>query len=84
MYTTIHRWEILNKHLSTSKYTVSIKKLSNTRWLAQEEACVSLTKNWKLIIATGEEIKSDTTQKLNTIPEIDGILKRLDTLEMTV
>ena len=70
-------WEILNKHLSTSKDSVSIKRLLDTQWSAREEACYSLAKNWKLVIAAGEEIKNDQTQKQTTICEIEGILKRL-------
>lgn len=81
---TTHRWQVLNKHLSVSKDSVSIKKLSDTRWSARADACSSLAKNWKLVIAAGEEIKNDTTQKSTTTCEIEGILKRLDTLDMAV
>lgn len=79
-----HRWEVLNKYLSAKKKTTSIKKLSDTRWAARYEACSALAKDWDMVIAAGEEIKNDTSQKSTIVSEIEGILKQMNTLETAI
>uniref|UniRef100_A0A8C5N3R9 TTF-type domain-containing protein n=1 Tax=Leptobrachium leishanense TaxID=445787 RepID=A0A8C5N3R9_9ANUR len=39
-----HRWEILQEHLSSVPHTLALKRLSDTRWSAREDACRSLNR----------------------------------------
>lgn len=68
-----HRWEKLTNHFKKSK-NVSLKKLSDTRWSARHETCVSLNKDWNEIILTLTDISEDCSEKPSTRCEAKGLL----------
>lgn len=69
-----YRWQILN---------ASIKRLSETRWSAREDACVSLNKNWSSIENALVKIGSDEREKPTVRCEANGILKKFKSLEIS-
>lgn len=75
-----HRWEKLTNHFKKSK-NISLKKLSDTRWSARHEACVSLNKDWNEIILTLTDISEDCSEKPSTRCEAKGLLLKLNSLE---
>ncbi|KAE9543665.1 hypothetical protein AGLY_002061 [Aphis glycines] len=75
-----HRWEKLKNNF-TKPENVSLKNLSDTRWPARHEACISLNKNWNEIILTLTDINNDTTVKPITRCEAKGLLTKLISIE---
>ncbi|KAF0703605.1 zinc finger MYM-type protein 1-like, partial [Aphis craccivora] len=69
-----HRWKILNSN---------VKSLSETRWSARDDACKALNKNRELIINALEKIEQDVTERPATRCEAKGIIKKINTLEMS-
>lgn len=60
-----HRWEILSNYFTKSK-NVLLKKLSDRRWSARNETCVSLNREWNEIILTLTDISRDCNEKSST------------------
>ncbi|XP_060852987.1 zinc finger MYM-type protein 1-like isoform X2 [Rhopalosiphum padi] len=67
-----YRWQILNS---------SIKRLSDTRWSARDDACYSLNKNWSSIENALIKIGENEKEKPAIRCEANGILKILKSLE---
>jgi len=67
-----YRWQILNS---------SIKRLSDTRWSARDDACYSLNKNWSSIENALIKIGENEKEKPAIRCEANGILKILRSLE---
>ncbi|XP_044127177.1 zinc finger MYM-type protein 1-like [Bufo gargarizans] len=76
-----HRWEILQKHLSSVPNTVAVKRLSDTRWSAREDACRSLNRNWTQVIEALTKIKENTAEAPGTCKEAEGLLNKIQRLE---
>lgn len=68
------RWELL-------KTTTTIKNLSQTRWSARNDACISIKKNWHDIIEALEKLIEDNTQKPIARCEAKGLLRKLNSLQ---
>lgn len=64
-----HRWEILNT-------LTTVKSLSETRWLARDDACKSLNENCTSIINVVDKIANDKNEKLAVCCEAKGIKKK--------
>jgi len=58
-----------------------LKKLSDTRWSAGNEACVSLNKDWNEIILTFTDISKECNEKSSIRCEAKGLLIKLNSLE---
>ncbi|CAI6371600.1 unnamed protein product [Macrosiphum euphorbiae] len=67
-----YRWQILNS---------SIKRMSDTRWSARDDACHSLNKNWFSIENALIKIGGNEKEKPAIRCEANGILKILKSLE---
>lgn len=76
-----HRWEILQEHLSSVPNTLALKRLSDTRWSAREDACRSLNRNWTQVIQALTTIKENTAESPGTCKEAEGLLNKLQRLE---
>lgn len=78
-----HRWNILSTFLKETG-NVSIKRLSDTRWSARHDACLSISQNWEEIIKALQKIIEDPSEKTQTKCEARGILKTLNSLEIGI
>lgn len=80
-----NRWSILNECLSKSRNAnVTVKRVSDTRWSARHDACLSLSRNWNEIIKALNIIINSSTEKSKTKCEAKGLLKNLKSLEMGI
>lgn len=59
-----YRWEVLNS---------KVKRLSDTKWSARDDACKSLNQNWKSIVYALKNLNNNETQKSTTRCEANGI-----------
>ena len=87
-----HRWEILNKHLSSNNHSNSnnkfistknttVKKLCTTRWSYCDDACTALYNGLPQIKKALEELIEDHLQKPIIQLEANSILKKLCSLD---
>ncbi|XP_060846758.1 zinc finger MYM-type protein 1-like [Rhopalosiphum padi] len=60
------------------------QRLSDTRWSARHDACLSLSRNWNEIIKALNIIIHSSTEKSTTKCEAKGLLKNLKSLEMGI
>lgn len=67
-----HRWNVLKKFCDSN-----LKILSETRWSARDDACLSLKKNWVNVKKALIELQKDETQKAVTRVESKGLLRQL-------
>jgi len=63
---------------------VIVKRLSDTRWVARYEACLSLSRNWNEILKALNIFINNPTENSKTKCEYKGMLKKMDRLEMGI
>ncbi|KAF0684068.1 zinc finger MYM-type protein 1-like, partial [Aphis craccivora] len=78
-----YRWEVLDHCLSKPE-NVTVKRLSDTRWGARYEACLSLSRNWNEILKALNIFINNPTDNSKTKCECKGLLKRMNSLEMGI
>jgi len=63
---------------------VTVKRLSDTRWAARYEACLSLSRNWNDILKALNIFINNPTENSKTKCECNGLLKKMKSLEMGI
>lgn len=78
-----YRWEVLD-HCLSKPGNVTVKRLSDTRWAARYEACLSLSRNWNEILKALNIFIDNPTENSKTKCECKGLLKKMNSLEMGI
>lgn len=81
-FTPTHRWNILKSKLKPDCQV--LKSLSKTRWSARSDASKSLYKSYKSILEALSEIGRDNHQTSDVRKEANGMIKKLQTLEIGI
>ncbi|KAL4100668.1 hypothetical protein QTP88_020702 [Uroleucon formosanum] len=78
-----YRWDVLDQCLSKPD-NVTVKRLSDTRWAARYEACLSLSRNWNNILKVLNIFINNPTENSKTKCECNGLLKKKKSLKMGI
>ncbi|XP_028404108.1 uncharacterized protein LOC114526788 [Dendronephthya gigantea] len=78
-----HCWKVLTDQLS-SKSLPTVKRMSDTRWLARADATKALVKGYDEINAALEEIHNDEDEKPDAKDEAGSISSDMDRLEIGI
>ncbi|CAH2296767.1 zinc finger MYM-type 1-like [Pelobates cultripes] len=73
--------DFIQEHFSSVPNTLAVKRLSDTRWSAREDACRSLNQNWTQVIEALTKIKENTAEAAGTGKETEGLLNKIQRLE---
>lgn len=60
---------------------MTLKRLSETRWSAQNDTCKSLNKNWEIVIGVLKTFSDNPYYKPITCYEAKGLLNKLNRFE---
>ncbi|KAF0712812.1 zinc finger MYM-type protein 1-like, partial [Aphis craccivora] len=78
-----YRWEVFDHCLSKPE-NVTVKRLSDTRWVARYETCLSLSRNWNEILKALNIFINNLTENSKTKCEYKGMLNKMNSLEMGI
>ncbi|KAL4104368.1 hypothetical protein QTP88_019669 [Uroleucon formosanum] len=78
-----YRWDMLDQSLSKPD-NETVKRLSDTRWAARYEACLSLSRNWNDILKASNIFINNPTENSKTKCECNGLLKKIKSLEIGI
>lgn len=61
---------------------MTLKSLLKTRWCAREDACKSLDADWKAVVSALRTISENEIGKGRCQAEADGLLRKLNSIEV--
>jgi hypothetical protein len=78
------RWKILNRKLELSEHSVSVKRISDTRWSARADAVLAVKQGYNSIKEALNEICDSKEEKKATVLEANSLRKKMNKYEIVL